>query len=41
VWRPEGKRTLIISRRRREDNTKMDLEKVGLDDMDHFYLVKG
>jgi hypothetical protein len=29
VWKPEGKRPLVRSRRIWEDNVKMDLQKVG------------
>jgi hypothetical protein len=31
VWSPEGKRPLGRSRRRWEDNIKMDLRKMGID----------
>jgi hypothetical protein len=34
VGKPEGKRPLGKSRRRWEDNIKMDLQKVGCGDMD-------
>jgi hypothetical protein len=36
---PEEKRPLGRSRRRQEDNIKMDLQEVGWGDMDWFYLV--
>jgi len=29
VWKPEGKRQLLRSRRRWEDNIRMDLQEVG------------
>jgi hypothetical protein len=31
VGRPEGKRPLVIPRRRWEDNIKMDLKEIGVD----------
>jgi hypothetical protein len=31
VGRPEGRRSLARPRRRREDNTKMDLREIGID----------
>ncbi|KAJ4441477.1 hypothetical protein ANN_11332 [Periplaneta americana] len=40
VGRPEGKRSLGKPRRRREDNIKMDLRKVGYDDRDWIDLVQ-
>jgi hypothetical protein len=40
VWRPEGKRILEIPRCRKEDNIKMNLVEVGLEDMDQFIWLK-
>ena len=38
VRKPEGKRSFGRSRRRREDNIKMDLQEVGCEGMDWIYL---
>jgi hypothetical protein len=38
VGKSEGKRLLGRSRRRREDNTKMDLKEVGFQDVDRMKL---
>jgi len=40
VWRPEGKRPLGRSRRRWEDNIKMDLQEVGWRGMDWIDLAQ-
>ena len=40
VGKPEGKRPLGRSRRRWEDNIKMDLKEVGCADMDYIELVQ-
>ena len=40
VGKPEGKRPLGRSRRRVEDNSKMDLQKVGCGRMDWIYLAQ-
>jgi hypothetical protein len=40
VGKPEGKRQLGRSRRRLEDNIKMDLQEVGCGGMDWFELVQ-
>jgi len=40
VGKPEGKRPLGRSRRRWEDNIKMDLQEMGCGDMDWFDLVQ-
>jgi hypothetical protein len=40
VWKPEGKRPLGRSRRRWEDNIRMDLQKVGCGDMDWIGLAQ-
>ena len=39
VGKPEGKRPLGRTRRRREDNIKMDLQEVRCDGMDWIYLA--
>jgi len=40
VGRPEGKRPLGRPRRRREDNIKMDLRKIGIDGANWIRLVQ-
>jgi hypothetical protein len=40
VGKPEGKRQLGKSRRRWEDNTKMDLQEVGCGDMEWIELAQ-
>jgi hypothetical protein len=40
VEKPWGKRTLIIPRRRWEDNIKMDLQEVGCDGIDCIDLAQ-
>ena len=40
VWKPEGKRPLERSRRRWEDNIKMDLQEVGCGGMDWIELAQ-
>ena len=40
VGKPEGKRPLGRSRRRCEDNIKMDLQKVGCEGMDWIELAQ-
>ena len=40
VGKPEGKRPLGRPRRRREDNTKMDLQEVGCGGMDGIKLAQ-
>jgi hypothetical protein len=40
VWKPEGKRPLLRSKRRRLDDNKMDLTDVGWDDMDWINLAE-
>ena len=40
VEKPEGKRPLGRSRRRGEDNIKMDLQEVGCGDMDWIELAQ-
>jgi hypothetical protein len=39
VGKPDGKRPLGRPRRRRMDNTKMDLREIGWDDMDWIDLA--
>jgi hypothetical protein len=39
VGKPEGKRKLVISRRRLEDNIKMDLQELGCGGMDWIELA--
>jgi len=40
LGKPKGKRPLGRPRRRREDNIKMDLQKVGWGSMDWIYLAQ-
>jgi len=40
VWKPEGKRPLGRSRRRWEENIKMDLQEVGCGCMNRFELAQ-
>jgi len=40
VGKPEGKRPLGRPRRKREDNIKMDFQKVGYGDMDSIDLAQ-
>jgi hypothetical protein len=40
VGKPEGKRQLGISRRRWEDNIKMDLQEMGWEEMDWIDLAQ-
>jgi ribosome biogenesis protein Nip4 len=40
VGRPEGKRPLLRSRRKWEDNIKMGLREVGFGDVDWIHLVQ-
>jgi hypothetical protein len=40
VWRPEGKRTLEKPRRRWEDNIKMDLREIGIDEANWIRLAQ-
>jgi hypothetical protein len=40
VGKPEGKNPLGKTRRRWEDNIKMDLQKVGCEGMDWIYLAQ-
>jgi len=40
VGRPEGKRPLVRSRRRREDKIKMDLREIGIDGANWIQLVQ-
>jgi hypothetical protein len=40
VGKPEGKRPLEISIRRRKDIIKMDLREIGWDDMNWFHLAQ-
>jgi hypothetical protein len=40
VGKTEGKRPLVRSRRRREDNIKMDFQEVGCGDMDWIVLAQ-
>jgi hypothetical protein len=40
IGRPEGKRPLGRSRRRREDNIKMDLTETGIDGMNWIRLAQ-
>jgi hypothetical protein len=40
VGRPEGRRPLGRSRRRREDNIKMDLKEIGFGDVDWIDLAQ-
>jgi ribosome biogenesis protein Nip4 len=40
VGRPEGRRPLERPRRRREDNIKMDLRKIGFVDVDWIHLAQ-
>jgi hypothetical protein len=40
VGKPEGRRTLGRPRRRREDNIKMDLRRIGWGGMDWIYLAQ-
>jgi hypothetical protein len=40
VGKPEGKRPLGRSRRRREDNIKMDLQEVGYGGMDRIEVAQ-
>jgi hypothetical protein len=40
VWKPEGKRRLGRTRRRWEDNIKMDLQVVGCGSMDWMELAQ-
>ena len=40
VWKPEGKRQLGRSRRRWEDNIKMDLQEVGCGGVDWIELAQ-
>jgi hypothetical protein len=39
IRRPEGKRQLGRPRRRREDNIKMDLRKIGIDGANRFQMA--
>jgi hypothetical protein len=39
VGRPEGRRPLVRSRRRWEDNIKMDLWEIGFGDVDWIHLA--
>jgi hypothetical protein len=41
VGKPEGKRSLLSSRRKWEDNIKIDLQEVGRKGMDWVELVQG
>ena len=41
MGKPEGKRTLGRTRRRKEDNIKMELQEVGHGGMDWIDLVQG
>jgi hypothetical protein len=41
VRKPEGKRPIVRTRRRWENNIKADLQKVGCGGMDWIELVKG
>jgi hypothetical protein len=40
VWRPEGKRPLERPRCRWEDNIKMDLTEIGIDEANWIQLVQ-
>jgi hypothetical protein len=40
VGKPEGKKPLIRSRHRWEDNIKMDLREIGLEDVDWTHLAQ-
>ena len=40
VWKPEGKRPFGITRHRREDNIKMDLQEVGSGGLDWIELAE-
>jgi hypothetical protein len=41
VWKPEGKRSLGRPRRRWEDNIKLDLSEIGIDEENWFRLAQG
>jgi hypothetical protein len=40
VGKPEGNRPLVRSRRRWEDNIKIDLREIGLEGVDWTYLAR-
>jgi hypothetical protein len=40
LWKPEGKRSLVRPKRRREDNIKIDLQEVGWGGMDWIELAQ-
>jgi hypothetical protein len=40
VGKPEGKRLFGISRRRREDNIRIDLREIGSEDVDWIHLAQ-
>jgi hypothetical protein len=40
VWRPEGRRPLGRTKRRWDDNIKMDLREIGFGDVDWIYLAQ-